>query len=403
MADTDWGSLTSALIPAGVGLVFGGLRGGALGAATGVGAAEENRIETEKFNINQRMKQQEYQLHQQNLELNKQQFEEQKSRNVWLNRHVEDEMKTSEQGRQERAALHQILMRDDAFAQKFFEGKPPEEYVQFMANKPAWATNDMNKLKDADQIKTAALMLKGRKALKPGENGEDVARLLGRTGLERTLSHAEDQQNKLAQINASGAWSLKEIAARRAADNASFAQYIPDLQSFATKDKDGKLVVKSITDLGLDRPVKDELRVKATGRMMSLFEKEKANNQSLMSTTWSEWIKDPDNELQLKVLSRDIPADQQDALSNAIAQRRVQDRAAAASALKAEWMSLRGKTPGPETDAAFTKFLNEEAGKDSLKLFIQDRRDRDKFTGGKEAASAAAPAAPKADPLGLRK
>lgn len=396
MADTDWGSLTAALIPATVGAAFGG-RGNrtssaALGLAEGVGAIEKNRMDAEQFNANYKIKQDELDLHNRALE-------ETKARNIWLNRQVEDEMKTAEQQRLEKADLHANMMRDDRLVREHFKDDPAG-YIAYRANPAAWQANDMDQFKDQKKLETAATIASSIPGFVPkGANAQDVLKSVGKKVFYEVVQNDQKQRGEMQQIAGRTAGALQEIAARHAGNMAEIAAHeganrydmvpLADYSGFLKKDKKtGAMTIVTMEELGSTRPMRDADRMKADAEMRKIWATEMTNNPAKIP--YSDWKLRPSNQAIGDLMGRKLTPDQYDSAVAGIQQRKITNYSSAMGNAKAAWASVNGRNIDqwqPQDEQDFQKRLSTPDGNAALQRWIDyEEADPGKFIKAKKIA-----------------
>jgi hypothetical protein len=376
MADMDWSSLTGALIPASVGLAFGGRNRGtaaALGAAEGIGAAESNRIEVEKTNAALRQRQQA-------LDLDQKQLEEQKSRNVFLNRHIEDQMKTSEQARQQQAALHNQIMVDRAAEDEFAKTLSPEELVQFRANKKSYLDNRLYQFTEGQKLDDSAKIAESIPGLVPqGMRGKDYLKTIDKKVFEQLVQNEQKHKGEMAEIGGRTAGALQLEAARHRNNLAELSKNpwsmvpLTDGSGFLTHNRStNERKVVTMEELGGNKIVTDATKLKAADEMRKIWATEMKDNPAGV-TPLAEWERRPENVVMGKVLRGDLTPDQKQAALDGIQQQKINNYNAAMQNARAAWAKGNGRDPKTLTaqdDALFEKRLGTAEGAAAFKKWL---------------------------------
>lgn len=348
----DLSSFASSLLPAVAGGLTGGPAGAAYGLAAGLAGNEKNRLDLAKENANIQFQNIQANQAQERIGLQREQQAAAETHLGYLNRGIDDGLKTAELNRKKTQFDLDIAMKDEKGFDSFFAANPQYNEADRRLLKANPVAFTENKFHDDVAIEATANAIKSYK-LHSDLTPRDQAIAWGPKVSHQFILAAQKGEQDMAKA---------QLEHRTAGLQPWRA--IPTTDGIIkVNQQTGDVVPRTWAQLGMDNPSsKPEQRVRAMQAFRQRFHEEKDKNpQMLGGIEFEDWVKDPILQTELAYASGDLrPAEYESAMDNG-RQMKLADEKTARDKMYAAWAEKYKHDPkNPETVKLWTQYWTDE-------------------------------------------
>ena len=344
MADFDFSSFGRSLLPSEITI-------GANGARVGFGTGRDEQLAIDKANADIAFKNIAAQQAHQQLLLEREKAEVQKSYYLKLKENIDASLKASDLAFRKEEWAFKNAERDDASRMAYADTiEDPHEKRMYLDKDSRFWELRKTRYRNAQEY-GVAVAAAGSYRLPPGVTPEGFAEFMGADGMRRLIEDVEKTKNNIAQNQALPRQNYHAIG-------------VNEVGFGVLNQQTGQASFQTWDSLGAANPgMKQADRQKAFNAMQSLYAKETDGLEGILKPAFDDWFQRPERQLYFGLQAKTISPAQYDFLTQALAKKRADDREFALPAMKRayEEANKHNWDPGsPEMEKRWARYLTEQ-------------------------------------------